>query len=58
MSVAAKGVGKVDDGPGSRTCRGLISLTPLLVCIRITFSHYVVAAVSLIHVLLSETNNN
>jgi hypothetical protein len=56
--VAAKGVGKVGDGPGSRACRDLACLTPVLVCIGITFSSYIVAIDRFILVLLSETDNN
>jgi hypothetical protein len=37
---------------------GLVCLTTVLICIRIAFSPYIVTAVCLIHVLLSETNNN
>jgi hypothetical protein len=54
-AVVAKGVG---DGPGPRTCRGLACLTPVLVCIKIAFSPFIVAVVCLTHVLLSETDNN
>jgi hypothetical protein len=35
-----------------------VFLTPVLVCIKIAFSPYIVAVVCLIHVLLSETDNN
>jgi hypothetical protein len=48
--VAAKGVVKEGDG--------LVCLTPVLVCIRIAFSPYIVSVVCLIHVLLSEIDNN
>jgi hypothetical protein len=37
---------------------GLACLTPVLVSIGIAFSPYIVAVVYLIHVLLSETDNN
>jgi hypothetical protein len=51
--MQAKGVGEVGDSPGPRV------LTPVLVCIkRIPFSPYIDAAVCVIHVLLSETDNN
>jgi hypothetical protein len=40
------------------TTQGLTCLTPVHVCIRIAFSSYIVAVVCLIHVLLSETDNN
>jgi hypothetical protein len=40
------------------TAQGLACLTPVLLCIGIVFSPYIVAVVCLIHVLLSETNNN
>jgi hypothetical protein len=33
-------------------------LTPVLLCIRIAFSPYIVAVVCLIRVFLSETDNN
>jgi hypothetical protein len=56
--VAAKGVGEVGDGPGPHVCRGLVCLTSVLVCIGIAFSPYIVAVVFLVHVLLSETDNN
>jgi hypothetical protein len=48
-SVAAKRVG---DGPGPRACRALACLTPVLVCIGIALSPYIVALV-----LLSELSN-
>jgi hypothetical protein len=51
--VSAKGVSVVGDGP--RPCACLI---PVLVHIGIAFSPYIVAIVYLIHVLLSETDNN
>jgi hypothetical protein len=38
--------------------QGLMCLTLVLVCIGIAFSPYIVAVVCLIHVLLSETDNN
>jgi hypothetical protein len=38
--------------------QGLASLTPVLVCIGITFTPYTVTVVCLIHVLLYETDNN
>jgi hypothetical protein len=50
--VAAKGVVEVGDGPGPRvphTCT---------LCVGIAFSPYIVTVVCLIHVLLSETDNN
>jgi hypothetical protein len=37
---------------------GLACLTPVLVCTGIAFSPYIVAIVCLLHVLLSETDNN
>jgi hypothetical protein len=40
------------------TAQGLAYLTPVLVCIGIAFSPYIVATVCLMHVLLSETDNN
>jgi hypothetical protein len=40
------------------TAQGLTCLTPVLVCIEIAFSPYIVAVVCRIHVLLSETDNN
>jgi hypothetical protein len=51
-------VGEVGDGPGSRVCWGLACLAPVLVCIGIAFSPYIVAVVCLVHVLSSETDNN
>jgi hypothetical protein len=45
---AAKGVGEVGDGPEPRTCR---CLTPVLVCIGIAFSPYIVAVVCRIEVI-------
>jgi hypothetical protein len=54
--VAVKRVGKVGDDPGPLTCRDL--LTPVVVCIRIAFSPKIVAVVCLIHILLSESNDN
>jgi hypothetical protein len=57
-AVAAKGVGEVGDDRETRACRGLACLTPVLVCIKIVCSPYIVAVVCLIHVLLSETDNN
>jgi hypothetical protein len=53
--VVAKGVGKVVDGPGPCACT---CPTPVLVCIGIAFPPYIVAIVCLVHVLLSETDNN
>jgi hypothetical protein len=38
--------------------KGLACLTPALVCIGIAFSPYIVVVVCIIHVLLSETDNN
>jgi hypothetical protein len=38
--------------------QGLMCLTPVPVCIGIVFSPYTVVVVCLIHVLLSETDNN
>jgi hypothetical protein len=38
--------------------QGLACLTPVLVCIGIAFPPYIVAVVCIIHVLLSETDNN
>jgi hypothetical protein len=38
--------------------QGLVCLTPVLVCIGIAFSPYIVAVVCLICGLLSETDNN
>jgi hypothetical protein len=38
--------------------QGLTCLTPVLVCIGTAFSPYIIAIVFLIHVLLSETDNN
>jgi hypothetical protein len=38
--------------------QGLMYLTPVLVCIGITFHPYIVAVACLVHVLLSETSNN
>jgi hypothetical protein len=58
VAVAAKGVGEVGDGRGPRAYRGFACLTPVLVCIGIAFCPYIVAVVCLIHVLLSETDNN
>jgi chemotaxis receptor (MCP) glutamine deamidase CheD len=52
--VATKGAGKVDDGPEPRAC----VLTLVLVCVGIAVFPYIVAVVGLIHVLLSETDNN
>jgi hypothetical protein len=51
-------VGEVGDGPGPRACRGLACFTPVPLCIGIGFSSHIVAIVCLIHVFLSETNNN
>jgi hypothetical protein len=56
--MVVKGLGEVGDSPGPPTCRGPTCLTPVPVCIRITFPPCIVAIVFLIHVLLSETNNN
>jgi hypothetical protein len=52
LAVAAKGWTKW------AMAQGLARLTPVLVCIGIAFSPYIVAVVCLIHVLLSETDNN
>jgi hypothetical protein len=54
--VAAKGLDEVCNGPGPRACRGLACLTPVLVCIGIAFSSYIVAVVCIKHVHLSETD--
>jgi hypothetical protein len=35
-----------------------VCLTPVLVCVGIAFSPYIVAVVCLVHALLSETDNN
>jgi hypothetical protein len=51
-------VGEVGDGPGPRACWGFAYLKPVLVRVEITFSPHIVAVVCLIHVLLSETDNN
>jgi hypothetical protein len=40
------------------TTQCLACLTPVLVCIGIAFSPYTVAVVCLMHVFLSETDNN
>jgi hypothetical protein len=45
----------VGDGPGPCACRGL---APVLICIGIAFSPYIVAVVCLINVHLSETHKN
>jgi hypothetical protein len=58
MKILAVVVKGVVDCPGPRAYRGLAYLTPLLVCIRISFSSYIVAIVCIIHVYLSETDNN
>jgi hypothetical protein len=51
VAVVAKGLVKWKTAQGLIACRGLISLTPPLLHIRIAFSPYTVAVVCLIHVL-------
>jgi hypothetical protein len=50
------GMGKVGDCPWSFFCRGLMCVTPVLVCIGVAFSPYIVAIVCF--VLSPENNNN
>jgi hypothetical protein len=53
QTVTPKGVGEMGE-----TAQGLDCLTPVLVCTRMAFSHYTVAVVCLLHVLLSKIDNN
>jgi hypothetical protein len=49
---------QLGSGRGWATAQGFACLTPVLVCMGIAFSPYIVTVVCLIHALLSETDNN
>jgi hypothetical protein len=51
-------MGRRAGGGGGATAQCLACLTPLLVCVGTAFHPHIVAAVHLIHAVLSETDNN